>query len=69
MRSAAPSDLRVCISGFQLKFSDGLPHALLDPHARNVEQREGVVHRFDGDVERLSHLGRTIFSCQPSKEH
>lgn len=50
------SYLSVCISGLQLKLRDGLPHALLDPHAGNLEQRQRVVHRSDGDVERLGHL-------------
>lgn len=51
--------LSVCISGFQLKFSDGLPYSFLDPHPRNLEQRQGVVHWLDGNVERLGNLETT----------
>lgn len=54
------SHLGVCIGGFQLKFSDGLPHSLLDPHARDLQQRQRVVHGLDGDVERLGNLMRTV---------
>lgn len=53
------SYLSVCISGFQLKFSDGLSHSFLDSHARNQEQRQGVVHWLDGNVESLGNLERT----------
>lgn len=49
--------VRIC--GFQLKFGDGLPHSFLDPHTRNLEQRQGVVHWLDGNVERLGNLDTT----------
>lgn len=61
------SDLAVGVGGFQLKLCDGLPHSLLDPHARDEEQRQGVVHGLDGDVERLSNLEITMREqSQPS---
>lgn len=55
---APPTDsyLCVCVCGFQLKLSDGLPHSLLDPHARNLQQGQRVVHWLDGDVEGLGDL-------------
>lgn len=53
------SYLGVCICGLQLKLGDGLPYALLDPHARDLEQRQGVVHWFDGNVEGLGDLETT----------
>lgn len=52
--------LGVGICGLQLELRDGLPHPLLDPHAWDLEQGQGVVHGLDGDVEGLRHLHRTL---------
>lgn len=57
------SYLCVCICSLHLKFGDSLPHALLDPHARDLQQRQGVVYRFDGDVESLGHLKMANAKC------
>lgn len=58
--------LSVCISGFELKLSDGFPHSLLHPHPRHGQYRQGIVHWPDGDVERLWDLQHTHKRCVTS---
>lgn len=48
--------LCIRIHGLELKFRDGLPHSLLHPHPHVLYNGQRVIHRANGDVERLGHL-------------
>lgn len=64
MTSSFQCHLSVGVRGLQLELGDGLPHALLDPHAGDLQQRQRVVHRLDGYVEGLSNLTATTTSTR-----